>query len=153
MVNTMGRKIMTLIFRCIEKTNQIVRIPKILYHWRMHQRSTADNPESKKYAYQAGIKAIEAHLRRCGENGIAEMTEKPGFYRIKYPFDIQPAISVVIANCSHKKISCKVLRKLVGTYERSARLLGTYDSEKVEICIVDKDKKETRYNRLKKKRN
>ena len=130
-----------LIFRCIEKTNQIVRIPKILYHWRMHQRSTADNPESKKYANQAGIKAIEAHLRRCGENGIAEMTEKPGFYRIKYPFDIQPAISVVIANCSHKKISCKVLRKLV----------GTYDSEKVEICIVDKDKKETRYNRLKKR--
>lgn len=31
-----------------------VHIPKILYHWRCHRNSTASNPASKNYAYEAG---------------------------------------------------------------------------------------------------
>ena len=37
------------IFRCIEKANKVHHIAKILYHWRMHNLSTAQNPESKMY--------------------------------------------------------------------------------------------------------
>ncbi len=51
-------------FRCIEQSKDICHIPKILYHWRMITGSTADNPASKMYCYEAGRKAIESHLQR-----------------------------------------------------------------------------------------
>ena len=41
----------------------IAHIPKVLYHWRCHQESTAENPASKQYAYDAGKRAIEDFLR------------------------------------------------------------------------------------------
>ena len=50
-------------FRCIEKSRDIEHVPKILYHWRMCAGSTAENPESKMYCYDAGKRAIEGHLR------------------------------------------------------------------------------------------
>ena len=52
------------IFRCIEavKPEEICHIPKILYHWRCHEDSTAENPESKTYAFEAGKRASEEHL-------------------------------------------------------------------------------------------
>ena len=34
------------IFRCTESAKEIRHIPKVLYHWRCHQESTASNPES-----------------------------------------------------------------------------------------------------------
>ena len=55
------------LFRCIEKAKGIEHIPKVLYHWRVHKASTADNPLSKKYAYDAGKRAVTEHIRRCGE--------------------------------------------------------------------------------------
>ena len=51
------------IFRCVEKAREVVHVPEILYHWRTHKASTADNPASKMYAFEAGKRAIEAHLR------------------------------------------------------------------------------------------
>ncbi|MCQ2519019.1 MAG: glycosyltransferase [Lachnospiraceae bacterium] len=39
--------------------NKIKHIPKVLYHWRCHEASTAANPESKNYAYEAGRRAVE----------------------------------------------------------------------------------------------
>ena len=54
------------IFRCIDDAKEVYHIPEILYHWRTHQASTADNPASKMYAFEAGKKAIEAHLAKCG---------------------------------------------------------------------------------------
>ena len=35
------------IFRCVEKAREVVHVPEILYHWRTHKASTADNPASK----------------------------------------------------------------------------------------------------------
>lgn len=85
-----------LILRCVEKAEKISHIPKVLYHWRTHEASTADNPESKRYAYDAGKKAIQEHLVRCGENGRVGFTHDPGFYRVKYMVNGTPLISVII---------------------------------------------------------
>ena len=56
------------IFRCIEAVSpeEICHVPKILYHWRCHEESTAENPESKTYAFESGKRAIEEHYRRTG---------------------------------------------------------------------------------------
>lgn len=72
------------ILRCSEQAGKIIHIPKILYHWRSHQESTAENPESKRYAYEAGKRALEAHLKRKKENGEVSHTRHLGYYRIRY---------------------------------------------------------------------
>ena len=42
----------------------VAHIPKTLYHWRCHTASTAENPESKRYAYEAGKMALEDFLEK-----------------------------------------------------------------------------------------
>lgn len=87
-----------LIFRCTEKARGIYHVPKILYHWRTHKASTADNPASKMYAFDAGKRAIEEHLKRVGENGEVSHTKDLGFYRVKYPVIGNPKVSIIIPN-------------------------------------------------------
>lgn len=92
-----------LMFRCIEKAESIKHIPKILYHWRMHGGSTAENPESKLYAYEAGRKALAAHLERLGEKAVVEHTDMWGMYHPIYDVSDNPLLSIVIANKDHIK--------------------------------------------------
>ena len=73
------------IFRCTENAGEVLHVPEILYHWRTHKASTADNPASKMYAFEAGKRAIEAHLERTGTKGEVSHTQDLGFYRVKYP--------------------------------------------------------------------
>ena len=90
------------IFRCVENAGKIYHIPEILYHWRTHQASTADNPDSKMYAYEAGKRAIEGNLERCGLDGKVSFTKDYGFYRVKYPVQGRPLVSIIIPNKDEK---------------------------------------------------
>ena len=86
------------ILRCTDMAKNIHHIPEILYHWRTHEASTADNPISKLYAYEAGKRAIEAHLTRRGA-GRRSFAEKGSWlYRVKYPVQGNPLVSVIIPN-------------------------------------------------------
>lgn len=91
------------IFRCVEKARQVAHVPEILYHWRTHKASTADNPASKMYAFEAGKRAIEAHLERTGTKGIVSHTKDLGFYRVQYPVQGQPLVSIIIPNKDEKE--------------------------------------------------
>ena len=62
----------------------ILHIPKVLYHWRCHEASTAANPHSKKYAYEAGLRALQDHARVRGIPAEAAETRHVGFYRLQY---------------------------------------------------------------------
>ena len=73
------------IFRCTELARNVVHVPKVLYSWRCHAASTAANPESKLYAYEAGKRAVAAHLKRTGRAGTLQDTENYGFFRVRYP--------------------------------------------------------------------
>ncbi|NLL77831.1 MAG: glycosyltransferase [Clostridiales bacterium] len=76
----------------------VVHVPKVLYHWRCHTGSTAENPESKRYAYDAGRCAVEDFIKNRGWNGRVEDTRHLGFYRINYESDIfvqRPEVGVV----------------------------------------------------------
>ena len=83
--------------------DNIYHIPKILYHWRMHAQSTAENPESKLYAFEAGKRAIQSHLDRIGLKGTVLMGKSLGLYRIKYEVKDNPMISVIIPSYEHVK--------------------------------------------------
>ncbi len=96
--NMNGAQDYDFIFRCTEKALKIVRVPRILYHWRTSEISTADNPMSKTYAYDAGKRAIEGNLKRTGDTGTVEKLPDPGFYRVRYPVEGTPLVSVIIPN-------------------------------------------------------
>lgn len=67
---------------------EIVHIPLVLYHWRCHTGSTAENPQSKLYAYEAGRRAVQDFADRRGWKARAADTEHLGFYRLEYEGDI-----------------------------------------------------------------
>ena len=83
------------VLRCAERARRIRHIPKILYHWRANELSTAGNPESKLYAYEHGKQAIEEHFRRTGVAGSAELTPYWGRYRCRYETAPDAVISTV----------------------------------------------------------
>ena len=90
------------IFRCTEKAKEIRHIPKVLYHWRCHKDSTASNPESKLYAFDAGARAIMDHYKRVGIE--AERVEKGvdyGIYHSVYKIQGEPLVSIIIPNKDH----------------------------------------------------
>ncbi len=89
------------ILRCTEQAEKICHIPKILYHWRSHENSTAENPESKTYAFEAGRRAIEEHYRRLCIPATVEMGEFPGLYRTHYHWEEKPLVSIIIPNKDH----------------------------------------------------
>ena len=89
------------IFRCIEASDRICHIPKILYHWRSHEDSTSENPESKLYAFDAGQRAVQAHYDRLGIRAEVSKGEYLGLYRTRFLRDYDPLISIIIPNKDH----------------------------------------------------
>lgn len=119
------------IFRCIENSRKVCHVPEILYHWRVHQASTSDNPLSKEYAYSAGQRAIEEHLKRVGQEGRVERRKDMGFYDVHYPVKGEPLVSVIIPN----KDQQDVLEQCLKSLEKS-----TYQN--YEVIIVENNSSE-----------
>lgn len=92
----------------------IAHIPKVLYHWRCHDLSTAENPQSKQYAYEAGGRAIRDFLENNRVKAAVSSTQHLGFYRVKYEPDILTArtdigaIGGIIFN-EHNKITSGII--------------------------------------------
>lgn len=123
------------ILRCCEQAGCIHHIPKILYHWRSHPASTAGNPESKMYAYEAGKNALAAHYERLGISAKVSMTEYFGRYRTQYTIEGNPLISIIIPNKDHKE---DLERCIDSIYEKS-----TYRNFEIIICENNSAEKET----------
>ena len=83
-----GAQDFDLILRACDGPGEIVHIPKVLYHWRCHEASTAANPASKKYAYDAGKRAVEDFLKAKGIPANVSDLPHVGFYRTDYDTDI-----------------------------------------------------------------
>lgn len=98
-----GAQDLDFILRCCEQAKKIYHVPKILYHWRCHIDSTAANPESKLYAFEAGRRAIEAHYKRCGIPARVENAQFYGMYRTHYEWEETPLVSVIIPNKDHSE--------------------------------------------------
>ncbi|MCM1125210.1 MAG: glycosyltransferase [Lachnospiraceae bacterium] len=74
--------------RTVKRELPIAHIPKVLYHWRCHDQSTAENPSSKQYAYDAGKRAVEDFVRSRNWRGKVSHIRHLGFYRVDYQPDL-----------------------------------------------------------------
>jgi GT2 family glycosyltransferase len=57
-----------LFFRVIEQTKRVHHIPRVLYHWRRSESSSAISVRQKPEQLEASRLAIEDHLKRRGES-------------------------------------------------------------------------------------
>lgn len=71
-----------LTLKACERSDRVVHVPRVLYHWRMHESSSnGGNYEAKPYASMAGARALDAHFERAGLGARAEETDVPYVYR------------------------------------------------------------------------
>ena len=125
------------IFRCVEHAGaeKIHHIPKILYHWRCHEDSTSENPESKLYAFDAGQRAVQAHYDRIGVKVEVSKGEFLGLYRTKFLRDYDPLISIIIPNKDH----IDDLKRCIDSIEAKS----TYTNYEYIIVENNSEEKET----------
>lgn len=121
-----------------EPSDEILHVNKVLYHWRCHESSTAANPQSKLYAYEAGKRAVESALEtylgsmHTGNiktaDGLLYVNDIPvrvvhtkhnGFYRVEYGkgtaediFNVRKDIGIVTGPViENNKITSGILEK------------------------------------------
>ncbi|WP_455792839.1 glycosyltransferase family 2 protein [Clostridium butyricum] len=125
-----------MIFRLTEKAENIVHVPKVLYYWRRHANSTAQDINSKSYAINNGIKAVNEHLKRCNIDGFAQSSEEfPTIYRLTYKIMSNPKISILIPN----KDNIKVLRICIDSIINKS----TYKNYEIIVIENNSTEKET----------
>lgn len=124
-----------LILRLTEKAKKVFHIRKILYYWRAHKNSVAQDIGAKPYTVTAAKKALAAHLERCGLKGEVLDSSVPTTYHIKYEIDGNPLISVIIPNKDHTDDLDICLKSL---YEKSL-----YKNFEVIIVENNSTEKET----------
>ena len=118
------------------KVENIKHIPKLLYHWRVHNESTAKlNSHAKNYAFEAGKKAIEDHLKRIGLEGTVSEGCIEGIYRIDYKVIGEPKVSIVIPNKDGKDILTVCINSILEktTYKNYEIIVVENNSETEEI--------------------
>lgn len=115
--------------RISEVARAIIHVPRVLYHGRIHEESSAgDNVDNKSYAVEAGRRALDDHFRRCGinaqvEEGVPSFTYKV-VYAVPHP---EPKVSIIIPNKDQLSVLTTCVESLI---ERV-----TYQN--FEICIIE----------------
>ncbi len=93
----------------------IRHVPEILYHWRKSANSTALRQDAKRYAVDAGQRAISAHLARRGLPGRAIAQHGTTRYAVEWSFREAPSVSVIIPFRDQLATTRACVEALLGT--------------------------------------
>lgn len=85
-----------LFLRMAERGGGVAHIPKMLYHWRNAENSTAMNIYNKEYAVRAQLQVIQEHLSRVGLKEPHAFFDASGFLRASWQMERQPLVSIII---------------------------------------------------------
>lgn len=109
-----------LMLRAAALGNSFTHVPRVLYHWRCHEASTAANPRSKTYAYEAGKRAVEDFCKKAGWKVKVSHLKHLGFYRVDYEgslFAQRPEVGILAGPLSGGRHLCS------GIYEKDGSML------------------------------
>ena len=118
-----------LFLRIFRETKHIYHVSKVVYSWRIHSESTAKSTDAKPYVVEAQRKALQDDLIQRGrpDAQIERDQKHPGYWKVTYPLQDTPLVSIVIPSKNQYKI---VKRCIDSIYAKS-----TYDN--FEIILVD----------------
>ena len=87
-----------LVLRVTERARAVLHVPRVLYHWRMLETSTAGSGEAAKpWAFEAGTRAIQAQCDRTAIEARAVRDEDDaGVYHLEPALRSEPLVSIVI---------------------------------------------------------
>lgn len=112
-----GSQDQDLLLRCLPhvKGENIIHIPRVLYHWRTVEGSTALASGEKSYTTEAGIKALSDHFAQNGPIGIqVEAGMVPNTYRVRWPIPKQqPLVSLLIPTRDRKSLTEVAVRSIL----------------------------------------
>ncbi|RQZ13118.1 glycosyltransferase [Burkholderia sp. Bp9031] len=125
-----------LLLRCLPhvEKDQIIHVPRILYHWRVLPGSTALAAGEKSYTEVAGIKALQDHFDEIGvENVQVEPGIIPNSYHVKWPIvEPQPLVSLLIPTRDYRKVTEVAVRSILEKTSYSNYEIIIIDNESVE---------------------
>lgn len=138
-----------LVLRAIERINseQVLHLPRVLYHRRFRQGSAASTSDVTPYA-EAARRAVAEHLQRRGVDGtVVAAPEAPSMNRVRYALaDPNPRVSIVICTRDRADLLAPCVDSIVNR--------SSYDN--YEVLIVDNGSTEEAtfqlFNRLPTKR-
>ena len=116
-----------LLLRVSERTNRIHHIPRVLYHWRRSENSSASDVRQKPGQLEASWRAIEAHLERRGEPAHVTVDWRTHAFCVRRQL-LEPRKISVIALSSHDPESLKQFVE---------RLISKTSYPNYEIVIVE----------------
>jgi glycosyltransferase involved in cell wall biosynthesis len=85
-----------LLLRVSERTNRIHHIPRVLYHWRRSENSSASDVRQKPGQLEASWHAIESHLKRRGEHAHVAVDWRTHAFYVRRELREARKISVII---------------------------------------------------------
>ncbi|HEY5766195.1 MAG TPA: glycosyltransferase [Candidatus Udaeobacter sp.] len=85
-----------LLLRVTERTNRIHHIPRVLYPWRRSENSSASDVRQKPGQLEASWRAIEAHLKRRGEQAQVAVDWRTHAFYVRRELREAKKISVII---------------------------------------------------------
>jgi GT2 family glycosyltransferase len=138
---TEGSQDWDLALRCIERIepNQVGHIPKVLYHWRAIEGSTALAPQEKNYAHVAGMRVIDEHLRRIGSSGhVEDIPGQRGNYRVRYGLPKPaPLVSIIIPTRDKVELLRACIESVLAKTTYSNYEILVVDNQSTEKATLD----------------
>ena len=116
-----------LVLRVMEKTNRIGHVPKILYHWREREESTANDISAKPYIIETTKKAKLEALERRGVKGHLEYIKDIVMFRVVYEVVGNPKVSIIIPS----KDNYDILKQCLTSIRKETKY------QNYEIIVVD----------------
>lgn len=115
-----------MVLRLTEKANKIVHISKVLYYWRVHSGSVSMNLDSKIYAVDAAIRAVNEQLNRTQEYGsVASSPPYRTLYRVKYEISIKSRVCILVYNLESDKQYEDLAKKIMEVTDYSNIEIGS----------------------------
>jgi O-antigen biosynthesis protein len=127
------------VLRLTERTDRIIHIPRVLYHWRSHAESAADNPIAKPQAAIAGRRAIADQLERNGIEATTNFSALRSWYRVDYPLPKTASTAVVLPLTGLGDAGLDRLADAAGSWlrgaEGGAEMIVAGETEQLERAV------------------
>ena len=104
-----------LLLRVTERTNRIHHISRVLYHWRRSENSSASDVRQKPGQLEASWRAIEAHLKRRGEQAHVAVDWRTHAFYVRRELREARKISVIIPSFRGRESLERCLESVVST--------------------------------------
>jgi GT2 family glycosyltransferase len=123
-----------LVLRLTERTERIVHVPDVLYHWRLVPGSTSAGVSAKPHALSAGLRTLHEHLDRTGRPGRTEVGPSAGLNWVRFDVVGQPVVSIIIPSLcySDRDGAPSMVERCIASIARISRY------QRYEVIVLDR---------------